>query len=304
MARDQNGIRGIVPADVDAIVRIDQELGGRARTAFFARRFQELEADPGSMIAMTLEHGGRPAGFAFAHLQDGEFGGPTPVGLLDAVAVAPALRRHGVATALLRAIEAALVTRGVHELRTQADWTEHGMAAFFSARGFRLAPRVVLERTLDAPVDGDVEAEEVPVRSMAERDLPAIVRLDGKITGRDRTAYLERKAREVLRRSAVRVSLVAEQDGAFAGFLMARADFGEFGRTEPIAVLDTIGVDPAHGRRGVGRALVEQLLRNVAGLRAERVVTEVAWSDLPLLGLFARTGFRHAQRLAFDKAIA
>ena len=208
------------------------------------------------------------------------------------------------ATALLSGLEATLAGQGVRELRTQADWTEHGMAAFLSATGFRLSPRIVLERGLERPSDDEFTWDELPVRSMTDRDLPAIVRLDRKITGRDRTAYLARKASEVLRQSGIRVSLVAEVEGQFAGFLMARVDFGDFGRTEPTAVLDTIGVDPAYARRHVGRALLEQLLLNLGSLRTERLLTEVEWNHLPLVGFLARTGFRHAQRLSFEKDLA
>ena len=297
-------VRPLGRGDLDAVVRIDQEQSGRARREFFARRLCAPSGEPQSLVAVAAERGGRLAGFAFAHLLDGEFGGAGPVGVLDAVGVAEAAQRGGVGTALLAALEQTLAERGVRVLRTQADWTELGIAAFFSATDFRLAPRVVLERALDRPIDGDLEAEEIPVRSMTEADFAEIVRVDGKITGRDRAGYLRRKADEVLRRSAVRVSLVAELEGQLAGFLMARVDFGEFGRAEPTAVLDTIGVNPAFAGRGVGRALVEQLLRNVASLRAERVVTEVEWGQLPLLGFLAKAGFGHSQRLAFDKAIA
>ncbi len=48
-----------------------------------------------------------------------------------------------------------------------------------------------------------------------------------------------------------RPTLAPEVDGAPAGFVMARVDFGEFGRPEPAAVIDTIGVDPGHGGLGV-----------------------------------------------------
>jgi ribosomal protein S18 acetylase RimI-like enzyme len=85
---------------------------------------------------------------------------------------------------------------------------------------------------------------------------------------------------------------------------MARVDFGEFGRAEPIAVLDTIGVAPDRARQRVGRALLEQLLLNLASLRAEQVVTEVALDQVPLLAFLGRTGFARSQRLAFEKAIA
>jgi ribosomal protein S18 acetylase RimI-like enzyme len=300
---EKTTIRPLRPTDAEAIVKIDRERSGRSRTEFYAKRFQTLAEEPRAFVAVAAEQGKQVVGFAFARVLDGEFGGAAPVGALDAIGVAAEEEREGVATSLLSGLEAALASQGVRELRTQAEWTEHGMTAFLSASGFRLSPRVVLERSLERPADDEQPSEELPVRSLTERDLPAIVRLDRKITGRDRTAYLTRKAAEVLKQSAIRMSLVADVDGQLAGFLMARVDFGEFGRTEPTAVLDTIGVDPAYARRRVGRALVEQLLLNLGSLRAERVLTEVEWNHLPLLGFLARTGFRYAQRLAFEKAI-
>jgi len=297
-------IRALRPEDAEAVVRIDRERSGRSRTEFYAKRFQALAADPRAFVAVAAEQAGLVVGFAFARVLDGEFGGVAPAGALDAIGVTEEQGREGVATSLLSGLEAALAARGVRELRTQVEWTEHGTAAFFAASGFRLAPRVVLERSLERPPSDESSFEPFPVRSLTEEDLPAIARLDRKVTGRDRARYLARKAGEVLRESAIRVSLVAEVEGQLAGFLMARVDFGEFGRTEPTAVLDTIGVDPDHGRRGVGGALLEQLLLNLGSLRVERVITEVEWNHLPLLGFLGRTGFGHAQRLAFDKTLA
>ena len=77
----------------------------------------------------------------------------------------------------------------------------------------------------------------------------------------------------------MRVSLVAERDGRPVGFIMARVDFGEFGRIEPIAVMDTIGVDPDYRDQGIGRALLSQLFMNLMTLRVERIRTEIGWSD-------------------------
>ncbi len=142
-----------------------------------------------------------------------------------------------------------------------------------------------------------------PVRSMVAADLPALARIDRRITGRDRGAYLERKLAEALEESGIRVSLVAELDGSPAGFVMARVDYGEFGRTEPEAVLDTIGVDPRHAHEHVAEALVSQLLANLAGLRVERVRTEVAWDAFDLLGFLKYCGFRPSQRLSFTRKV-
>jgi ribosomal protein S18 acetylase RimI-like enzyme len=101
----------------------------------------------------------------------------------------------------------------------------------------------------------------------------------------------------------VRVSLVAELDTVPVGFIMARVDLGEFGRVETTAVIDTIGVDPDYQNKGVGRALVSQLLANLGTLRVEKVRTEVDWQDHDLLAYLDRNGFRPSQQLCFDQPL-
>jgi ribosomal protein S18 acetylase RimI-like enzyme len=140
-----------------------------------------------------------------------------------------------------------------------------------------------------------------PVRSMTEADLPALIEIDRRTTGRDRTPYYQRKVAEALHESGVRVSLIAESDRRPVGFVMARVDFGEFGQAEPEAVMDTIGVDPAFHGRGVGQGMMSQLLINLATLRVERVRTEVDWNDFRLLGFLDRCGFRPSQRISFRR---
>ena len=67
----------------------------------------------------------------------------------------------------------------------------------------------------------------------------------------------------------------------------------------PDAVLDTVGVQPDFAHRGVGRALLDQLLLNLEALRIERIETVVEAGAPELLGFFRRAGFVPAQRLAF-----
>ena len=301
---EPGAIRPLAAGDLSRIVEIDGATSGRPRKGFYQKRFAELAADPAGSVALAAERGGKVIGFAMAHLLDGEFGGSALVGVLDAVGVAQASRGAGVATGLLAHLERELQRRGVQELRTQADWTEHGLASFFSSSGFSLAPRLVLSRQVEEPTLEEFDWTDLPVRSMTEADLPSLVRIDKKHTGRDRSAYYRRKAHEALRQSGVRVSLVAELEGQFAGFLMARVDLGDFGRTEPTAVLDTIGVDPAFAGKQVGRALLEQLLNNLRSLRVERVLTEVEWDHFDLLRFLRRGGFKLSQRLTFQKKLA
>ncbi|ARJ68096.1 GCN5 family acetyltransferase [Magnetospirillum sp. ME-1] len=145
--------------------------------------------------------------------------------------------------------------------------------------------------------------DRIPVRSLTEADYPFIVSVDRKVSRRDRSAYYKRKIAEVTKESGVRVSLVAEIDGQFAGFVMARTEFGEFGRAQSTAVLDTIGVDPAYARHSVGRALMSQLLTNLASLGVEKVQTQLAWDSFSLMGFLNRCGFKPSQRLIFQRRL-
>lgn len=171
----------------------------------------------------------------------------------------------------------------------------------------RKAAPIPRDVNLSDPSGDDFEAlsrDRVPVRSMVEGDLAKIVSTDKKITGRDRTAFYKRKMSEVLKESGVRVSLVAEVGGEFAGFVMARVDFGAFGRTEPVAYIDTLGVNPAFSGRDVGRALMSQLLANLASLKVETVTTTTEWDNFGLLGFLKRCGFYPSQRLSFSRRVS
>lgn len=157
-----------------------------------------------------------------------------------------------------------------------------------------------------SPSGDDFEAlsrDKVPVRSMTADDLDALIAIDRHVTGRDRRVYYERKLAETLDESGIRVSLVAELDGRPVGFVMARLDFGEYGRTEPEAVIDTIGVDPANSGHQIGTAMMSQLMANLSALKVERVRTEVAWDNFGLTAFLERCGFEPAQRLALRRMI-
>lgn len=154
-----------------------------------------------------------------------------------------------------------------------------------------------------APDFGPLARDRIPVRSMAAGDLAALVEIDRKITGHERAGYFQRKLTDALTESDVRVSLVAELDGVPVGFIMARVDLGEFGRVDTTAVLDTIGVHPDYQHRGVGQALISQLLMNLGTLRVDNVRTEVDWSDRSLLAYLDGCGFRPSQQLCFDRSV-
>lgn len=321
-------VRPLAAGDLERVIGIDAAVTGRQRRGFFEKRLEAALANPKGFIYTGHDAGPGLDGFLMCRLLGGEFGGTAPVAVLDAMAVAPERQGRGVGRALLDAALEVLRHKGIGEIWSQADWRSASLLRFFAAAGFLLAPRYILERDADArAVEASAEPEEqetreidygrparedyaalsrdaVPCRTMRREDLPAIVKIDRKVTGHDRAAYCARKLDEALEESGIRVSLVAECDGSPVGFVMARVDFGEFGRTEPYAVLDTIGVDPDFAGRRIGTALLSQLVANLATLRVERIRTEVGYDRHGLAAFLQRHGFAPAQQLAFSLRVS
>jgi ribosomal protein S18 acetylase RimI-like enzyme len=151
--------------------------------------------------------------------------------------------------------------------------------------------------------DHNMENEEIVVRRLQPTDLEAVIRLDARVTGRSRSEYFKLKLKENLADTGIKVSLAAELDGLFVGYLLARVYYGEFGLMEPAAVLDTLGVHPDFQHQGAGRALLRQLCTDLRGLGVHRLQTEVSWEDVNVLAFFQHEGFRPAARLCLDLEI-
>jgi ribosomal protein S18 acetylase RimI-like enzyme len=144
------------------------------------------------------------------------------------------------------------------------------------------------------------ELDTCRVRNLRSGDLDRIVALDALITGRERRGYYQNKLETNLLDTSVAISLGAERDGRLIGFLLARVWTGEFGLSEPTAVLDTIGVHPDFQRHGIGDALIDQLATNLRGLQVSTLRTEVAWEQFALLRFFHHHGFRPPPRVCLD----
>jgi len=266
----------------------------------------------------------------------GQFGREEAALRLEAMGVASGEQGQGIGSALMSKLEAEARRLGVAEIRPTGSWRDHRILQFFDRAGFELDKVLVV----DCPVRGDrLAAHEgdkvlapghltgfstseidysastgndfealargrIDLRTLKPEDTVHVKRIDERVTGRPRAEYIEHVVQEALADAAVRLSLVARVDGIAAGFIMARTDFGDFGRPEPVAVLDTIGVDPDYSRLGVGHALLSQLFINLAGLQVERVETMVSRENFGLLGFLYKLDFAPSQRLAFVKRVS
>jgi len=321
--------------DMEAVVALDATIVDRPRQFYFQRRLKAALDQTGLHVQFSAEQDGRLVGFIKARKLLGEFGRAEPALRLEAMAVAPSEQGQGIGSALLARLESEAKRMGVAAIRTTASWRDHAIMQFFDGAGFEFAHQLVLDCPMrqnrvtahegdkilapmhvtgfsatevdySAAAANDFEAlaqDQFDVRALEAGDLDDIIRIDQRVSGRRREDYIRELFDEAMNDSAVRVSLLARVDGIAAGFVMARTDFGDYGRAEPVAVLDTIGVDPDYAHSGVGHALLSQLFVNLAALRVERVETVVAREDFGLLGFFYDAGFEQSPRLSFDKRV-
>lgn len=329
-------LRRLAAGDLDSVVSLDQANIGRARRFYFERRLKAALDQSSLHLQFACERGGKLAGFMMARQLLGQFGRAEPGLRLEAFGVAQGEQGHGIGTAMLAKLESEAKRMRVPAIQTMASWRNHAIVRFFDRAGFELAHNLVIDCAVhsqrltahegdkvlapthltgfspsevdySAGADNDFEAlarDKADVRTLKPEDMGDIVRIDQSVTGRRREPYIRELVDEAMTDSAVRVSLVARVDGIAAGFVMARTDFGDFGRAEPVAVLDTIGVDPDYAHHGVGNALLSQLFVNLGALRVERVETVVARENFGLLGFLYGIGFESSPRLSFVKRVA
>ncbi len=321
-------VRRLHSDDLDRVSEIECRIAGHPRKEFLAKRFTAAAEATDGFITCAATDGENLAGYGFARLQEGEFGIRGAVAVLDIIGVDPDVQGKGIGKAVIAEIERQMGKRKIGTLRTQVAWSNNGMIRFFSSAGFLLAPCRIIERDTSplrenvSPVtsvkmDGKWQVhsggggnhyetlarDRVLIRSLREEDLPAVIRIDGKLTGLDRSVYYGAKCREMLTESGIRVSLASEDGGVVTGFIMARVDFGEFGKVDKSAVIDTIGVHPAHGGSGVGHALLSQLLLNLSTLQVESVLVQVSWENFRLQRFLHARGFVPSQQLVLEKVV-
>jgi len=148
---DHVEVRVLGEADLDWVVRIDSQRGGRVRRAYYKLKLEETVRHANLHISLAAFVGRDPAGFLMARLYYGEFGQPEPVAVLDSLGTAPAFAGRKVGRALLRQLEMNLAALGVERIETEVDWTMMELVGFFQHAGFKPAARLCLEKTVERP---------------------------------------------------------------------------------------------------------------------------------------------------------
>ena len=143
----------------------------------------------------------------------------------------------------------------------------------------------------------------IHIRNARKEDLRAIVEIEDRSTGVSRPEYWEKRLDMY---EAVRpywASVVAEVDNRVAGFLLGRTGELEFGLPEPVAWIETIGVDPAYRRQGIAAKLVEHFNLSADEHKIYMVFTLVGKNNKDMERFFSKVGFVQGEMVHFQKKI-
>ncbi len=137
----------------------------------------------------------------------------------------------------------------------------------------------------------DSPADSPKIRKMVQSDLDRIVEIDIKILGKPRPAYYKMKLALDEKRPE-NSSLVVELGGKVVGFIIGYASRWEYGVSEKIGWVDTIGVDPDYQRKGIAKILFQEMARSLKEAGIETIYTFVTRRDWRLLKFFNSMGFQ------------
>ncbi len=155
----------------------------------------------------------------------------------------------------------------------------------------------------------------VKIRALTEDDLESIVEIDRNVLGESRREYWMRKISYT--DIYPRPSLVAEVGGKVVGFILGYVSGWEFGVPDTVGWIDTIGVDPAYQRRGIGKILIKEFIENLKRTGKEErpeakkskiegvniIYTLVKGTDWNLLQFFHAMGFKRGDMINLELKI-
>lgn len=153
---------------------------------------------------------------------------------------------------------------------------------------------------------------EVKIRVLDENDLDAVVEIDKRVLGQERRSFWKRKM--AYAGIYPRPALVAEVEGKIVGFILGFVSGWEFGVPDTVGWIDTLGVDPAFQRRGIGRALFNALIEifsksgkqetaetSEQGVEGVNIVyTLASWNDWDLLQFYHAMGLKKGEMVNLE----
>ncbi len=132
---------------------------------------------------------------------------------------------------------------------------------------------------------------------MQEEDIPAILEIDQKVVGKDRTPTWPQRASSHFRTYYPPLSYVALVGGRVVGFILGDIRGAEYAL--PLSGwIDIMGVDPAYQSQGIGHRLIDTFFQGCRsrGLKARAIVRD---GDTRLLRFLNQMSFRRGELVEF-----
>jgi ribosomal protein S18 acetylase RimI-like enzyme len=150
-----------------------------------------------------------------------------------------------------------------------------------------------------------MNASTINIRLMQADDFDAVVGIDEKVLKAPRPEYYKLRFEKLFQSNDyLPASLVAEEaDGTVVGFVMGELFIGEYGISRERATLDTIGVDPNHQHRGIGKLLMSEFMDHLRTLGVQKVNTLVDWNDSRLIHFFSANQFTPSKTINLERSL-
>jgi len=207
---------------------------------------------------------------------------------------------------ILKIIQASASGIQMEEVAEQLSLTRHTVAKYLEV--LRAEGRIHYNKIGRTKLWTDVSAA-VTIRFLGMDDLDDILRIQQKLVGGQQTENPEKlltlKETTVyhLQHGDPLMNLGAEIDGKLVGFLIGDIRRWEFGRSEMIGWILTLGVDREYHGMGVGRKLGDTLFDHFRKKNVRKVQTLVEWYDGELISYFKSLGFNLLPMLPLEKEI-
>lgn len=141
------------------------------------------------------------------------------------------------------------------------------------------------------------------VRRLGVDDVETVIAIDRAHSGHARGHFFEKLFATAKARPDDFVCLGIHRAGALRGFAIARILRGEFGRKNTVAVLNAVGVEPQSRERGIGHALMGELIENLRAMGVGSLQSLADWTSHDLLHFFNSSGFTLAPQLALERSV-
>jgi predicted N-acetyltransferase YhbS len=145
----------------------------------------------------------------------------------------------------------------------------------------------------------------IKIRLMKAEDFEAVLGIDEKILKVSRQAYYEMKFEKLFEtKDYLPTSFVAEtEEGTVVGYIMGELYMGQYGIFQERATLDTIGVDPAYQKKGIGKKLIDEFIQHLKKVGVQKVNALISWNDPQLMLFFNANQFNPSKTINLERSL-